>query len=122
MSTPKKTRKPTAPKPRAGAPESRQTKETFSRRTRPPGEVGLANETRPGLGTRHDEPFPGEPSTAQPAPPPAKAEGDTVAQHQHSGVEPNDKPLPREPQEQASDSWAHEAERSTGVSGHTSYT
>jgi hypothetical protein len=121
MSTPKKTRKPTAPKPRAGAPESGQTKETFPRRKAPPGEVGLANETRPGLGTRFNEPFPGEPHGGQPPPGAEPQEGDTVAQHQHSSIEPNDKPLPREPQEQAPDSWAHEAERSTGVSGHTSY-
>jgi len=45
-----------------------------------------------------------------------------VAQKQHSGREPNDKPLPKSPQEQRPDTWAQEAERSTSVSGHTSST
>jgi hypothetical protein len=92
---------------RSGAPESAASNETFPRRTDPPGEAGLANETRPGLGTRRDEPFPGEPPRAE--------EG--VADPE-SSREPNDKPVPREPQEQMPDSWAHEAERQTGVSGH----
>lgn len=106
-----------APQRRSGAPESRQSKETFPARTAPPGEVGLANETRPGLGTRRDEPFPGEPPHA-PAEKPGDAGEDNVARHQHSSIEPNDKPLPREPREQGPDSWAHEEEHDTGVSGH----
>ncbi len=104
-------------KKRPGRPESRPSRETFPRRTDPPGTVGLANETRPGLGTRRDEPFPGE-SEKPVEKRTEKEETPTVAQRQRSSREPNDKPLPRDPQEQRPDTWAHEAERSTGVSGH----
>lgn len=104
------------PKRRSGAPESKQSNETFPRRTEPPGQAGLANEGRPGLGTRRNEPFPGDPGQAPEASSDAEAK-DTVAQRQRSSREPNDKPLPKKPQEQGSDTWAHEAERSTGVSG-----
>lgn len=112
--------KPSTSKRPAGGSESPQSRKTFARRTKPPGEVGLANETRPGLGTRFNEPFPGEPPLSASAGVVENSGEQTVAQRQHSSIEPNDKPLPREPQEQRPDSWAHEAERSTGVSGHTS--
>ena len=101
-------------KRRTGAPESRQSNETFPRRTDPPGKAGLANETRPGLGTRGTDVSPdANPGDAK------LPKGETVAQRQRSSREPNDKPLPRDPQEQRPDTWAHEAERSTGVSGHS---
>lgn len=105
--------------PRRG-PSPGQEETELHRRTDPPGVVGLGNEARPGLGTRANEPFPGEPDTepANEAETPAEGEGGNVAQRQHSGVEPNDKPVPREPREQQPDTWDHEEERSTGVSGH----
>lgn len=102
---------------RAGLPESPQSEETFPHRTEPPGQAGLANEARPGLGTRRDEPFPGEPRHTPPADSGEEAE-DNVSRHQHSSREPNDKPLPRDPREQMPDSWNHEEERDTGASGH----
>lgn len=118
-----KSNRPTTEKRRTGAPESPQSNETFKRRSIPPSQAGLANETRPGLGTRAKKPFPGEPGDE----PKEGSSGDklaknNVAKRQHSSREPNDKPLPREPQEQRPDTWAHEAERSTGVSGHSSGT
>lgn len=100
-----------------GAPESRQSNETFPRRTAPPGASGLANEARPGLGTRRDETAPVETPKEETS---NKVSGEgNVSKRQRSSLEPNDKPLPKDPQEQPPDSWAHEAERSTGVSGHT---
>lgn len=106
---------------RSGASESPASNKTFKRRTKPPGQAGLANETRPGLGTRGNEPFPGKPEGDDASQDGKLAKGN-VAKHQRSGREPNDKPLPRVPQEQRPDTWAHEAERSTGVSGHSSST
>lgn len=102
---------------RSGRPESEGSKDSFSHRTDPPGAAGLANEARPGLGTRHDEPFPGEPGEAQPAESEPESP-DSVAARQRSGREPNDRPLPRDPQEEPADSWSQDEERSTGVSGH----
>src|SRR3954468_14021152 len=40
---------------RPGRPESPQSNATFPKRSEKPGEAGLANEARPGLGTRQDE-------------------------------------------------------------------
>ena len=77
----------------------------------------MANEARPGLGTRANDPFPGE--TGKKRPLTDETRKGSVADHQRSGREPNDKPLPRDPQEQRPDTWAQEAERSTGVSGHS---
>lgn len=105
---------------RSSAPESPASNETFPRRTDPPGKAGLANEARPGLGTRSDEPFPGEPGVKPVEGAEPKETQGNLAKRQRSGREPNDKPIPRDPQEQQPDTWAHEAERSTGVSGHTS--
>lgn len=103
-----------------GAKEPAASRKTFGRRTEQPGRAGLANEARPGLGTRRDAPFPGEPGVNKS--PRSKrsrrAANQSIADRQHSGHEPNDQPLPRTPREQAPDTWAHEEERSTGVSGH----
>ncbi|PTX92475.1 hypothetical protein DB354_14160 [Opitutus sp. ER46] len=73
------------------------------------------------MGTRRDDPFPGEPASgASPVARPPTKKGKSVAERQRSSREPNDQPLPRDPVEQRSDTWAREAERSTGVSGHMS--
>lgn len=101
-------------KPATGQPESEESRETFPKRERRPGEVGLANEARPGLGTRSEE----EQVRNNPAVVPKRAKS--------APVDPNapkatpygyEEPRP-EPREQPSDSPEHEAERSTGVSGH----
>jgi hypothetical protein len=96
--------------------ESAASIETFPKRRKKPGEVGLANEVRPGLGTRA--------KTGQ-------SKG-SKAGTKSAGLVRYDKeplgrvaPLPpakprRAPREQAPDSLAHELERDTGVSGHTS--
>src|SRR4051812_37492978 len=41
-----------------GAPESQASRQSFPERTKRPGSVGLANEARPGLGTRAANPDP----------------------------------------------------------------
>ena len=94
---------------RPGAHESRESIETFPLRTKRPGEVGLANEARPGRGTRADR------------------EGQAqIVEIDVADVEglPNLIPLPpetrHEPAEQDSDSLAQELQRDTGVSGHSS--
>src|SRR5688572_21137583 len=46
--------KSAAPGSKRGKPESPESRETFPHRTDKPGQVGLANEARPGLGTRAD--------------------------------------------------------------------
>ncbi|HVS53190.1 MAG TPA: hypothetical protein VHD62_12610 [Opitutaceae bacterium] len=82
--------------PGAVAPESTASNETFPERTRRPGTAGLANDARPGLGTRRessDEPVDTEPiKYRQPRP---------------------------APREQNSQSLAQEEQRDTGVSGHS---
>ena len=99
---------------KGGAPESRESRETFPERTRKPGSVGLANEARPGLGTRSDDPDP----QSVPAEPPKEARSKSKPKATKRGYE---EPRP-EPREQAPDTMAHEQERSTGVSGHTGMT
>lgn len=74
-----------------------------------PGQVGLANEARPGLGTRADDPQPAAASET-----PEEAESLTKPRATRLGYE---EPRP-EPREQDPNSFAHEEERSTGVSGH----
>ncbi len=69
-----------------------------AQRRRRPGEVGLANEARPGLGTRAAGREAGAPAGG-------------------AAIPPVRRPAPRE---QDSDSLAQEMQRSTGVSGHTS--
>lgn len=97
-----------------GQPESAESKETFAQRERKPGDAGLANEARPGLGTRADEG--------------ASAGDDRLkGRRRRTRTEDTGKPKatpygyeePRpEPREQAPDTLAHEQERSTGTSGH----
>jgi hypothetical protein len=93
---------------RGGRPESPQSNETFPHRRERPGESGLANEVRPGLGTRGDK-------NLNPA---KSAAGKTAMDHDPLG---RNAPIPkREPRDQKPDTPAHQAERDTGVTGHTS--
>jgi hypothetical protein len=96
-----------------GQPESPESRETFAKREQRPGEVGLANEARPGLGTRsEDELSRNNPAEAEPgAVKGARKLGKPKATRY--GYE---EPRP-EPREQAPNSLAHEEERSTGASG-----
>ena len=94
-----------------GKPESPGSRETFPERTRKPDDVGLANEARPGLGSRSENQ--NEPRPAS-APPEAKFPGKPKATP-HAYEEP--RPAPRD---QPPDTRAHEEERSTGVSGQSS--
>lgn len=97
---------------KGGAPETAASQKTFPERTeRPEHGAGLANEARPGLGTRADE---AAPSADAPGPdnfPDAKSSAKPRATRY--GYE---KPRPS-PREQAPDSMAHEIERQTGASG-----
>lgn len=99
-----------------GSPESRESIETFPLRTKPPGKVGLANEVRPGLGTRAVDAKTGQ------------SLGDSKKPASDGSTKDNrnlDQPLrqppaePHEPSEQDSDSLAQEQQRSSGVSGHS---
>lgn len=86
--------------------ESRPSRETFPRRTERPGEAGLANEARPGLGSRGE------------SPPAKKAKSSAGPAHDRDPLG-RDKPIVRPaPREQKPDSMARELERDTGVSGH----
>lgn len=82
------------------------------RRKPMPGDVGLANEPRPGLGTRRNDTDPIRPL-------------EDVADDAGANSKPKatkrayEEPRP-DPREQASDSLAHDEERSTGVSGQSS--
>jgi hypothetical protein len=82
--------------------------------TRQPRHVGLANESRPGLGTRTDDPNP-------------RAMSDDSSIDADSNAAPRatlhgyEEPRP-EPREQSFDPKSQEEERSTGVSGHTGST
>jgi hypothetical protein len=97
--------------PRGGAPESPASRETFPERTKKPGSAGLANEARPGLGSRADE---GDPA-AGPTKPPKEAKSNSAPKATRYGYE---EPRP-EPRDQPPDSLAHEQERQSGVSGHS---
>jgi hypothetical protein len=99
---------------KGGAPESRGSRETFPKRTKKPGSAGLANEVRPGLGTRADY---ADPSPI-PDQPPKEATSKSKPEATPRGYEEPRK----EPREQPPDSLAHEQERSTGVSGHSGNT
>jgi|SRR5215216_4770163 len=92
-----------------GAPESPGSLETFPERTKRPGQVGLANEARPGLGTRSDDESKGD----QPLPPDANDTSESATKIQPP---PTRRP---EPVEQDPDSRQHDLERDTGVSGHS---
>lgn len=97
---------PANPDLRKGRPESQESKETFPQRTAPPGEAGLANEARPGLGSRGPS-EPGAPASGKPVPQDAEPQGRNA-------------PLPpRQPREQKSHSIAAEEERDTSASGQT---
>jgi hypothetical protein len=100
------------------ARESAASRETFPKRRKKPGEVGLANEVRPGLGTRAKT----GPSKDTKAGSKTRSSGSVRYDKEPLG---RVAPLPplkprRAPREQASDSFAHEMERDTGVSGHSS--
>lgn len=101
-------------KPATGQPESPESRETFVKREQRPGEVGLANEVRPGLGTRSQaETVRNNPAAApKPARPVVDPNQPKATRYGY------DEPRP-EPREQPADSPEHEAERSTGVSGHS---
>jgi hypothetical protein len=94
-----------AKNPASGAPESPQSKETFPKRTERPGDAGLANEVRPGLGTRGA-------ATAAP-------QNKSAPHEDHEPLGRNAPLPPREPREQKPNSLAREQERDTGVSGHS---
>jgi hypothetical protein len=106
-----KNKNPDPNAPHGGAPESAPSRKTFPERTKKPGRVGLANEARPGLGTRADDADPAD----IPAHPPKEAASRSKPKATPHGYE---EPTP-EPREQPSDSLAHEQERQTGVSGHS---
>lgn len=96
-----------------GAPETEESRKTFPKRQQKPGAAGLANEARPGLGTRADDP---DPSSNQDGPDQSDSDADSKPKATPRGYE---EPRP-EPREQPPDSWAHEQERSTGASGQSS--
>src|SRR4051812_18072030 len=60
MNTPKAKNKTVRSGQHPGEPESPATLATFPQRTKRPGQVGLANEARPGLGTRAADENPDE--------------------------------------------------------------
>ena len=97
-----------------GLPESPESKETFAQREKKPGEAGLANEARPGLGTRADEPATTPTDRAK-----SRARRSAKDDTGKPKATPYGYEEPRpEPREQAPDTLAHEQERSTGTSGH----
>ncbi len=100
-----------------GQPESPQSRETFAQREKRPGEVGLANEARPGLGTRADDTE--KPAVVEASPRSKRRPRRAFDDNSQPRATPYayDEPRP-EPREQAPDSMAHEQERSTGASGH----
>ena len=81
-----------------------------SQRAKKPGNGGLANEPRPGLGSRGDYADPA-PIPTEPLPEAKSASKPEATKHGYEEPRP-------EPREQPPDSLAHEQERSTGVSGH----
>ena len=99
---------------KGSASESHASRATAKKRAKKPGSVGLANEARPGLGTRADD---GR-KRARPDAPMKEAKSRSKPEATRHGYE---EPRP-EPREQASDSMAHEEERSTGESGHSGIT
>lgn len=112
---------------KAGSRESKSSRETFAQRTKAPGEVGLANEARPGRGTRAKtaagKDGAGKTKKKKPGATSKPARRKSVA-HDHEPlgrVAPLPPAKPRAtPREQPSNSLAHEQERDTGVSGHMS--
>lgn len=98
-----------------GRPESPASRETFAQREKKPGHVGLANEARPGLGSRGDE----DARRNDPAAERERVDRPLVKQGGKPKATPYgySEPTP-EPREQSPNSLAHEEERSTGASGH----
>src|SRR5687768_9432062 len=86
-----------------GAPESKESRQTFPKRQQKPGEVGLANEARPGLGTRGDEADPSKAEGKPGSPADSAADSGRPQATKHGYEEP--RPAPRE---QPPDSLAHE--------------
>ena len=114
-------KKHVAPAPVAGSTQATRGKsatevpkspESSAKGTRKPREMGLANEARPGLGTRADNP---DPAAIPDASPKEAKSGSKPKATKHGYEEPR-----AEPREQPSDSRAHDEERSTGVSGQSS--
>ena len=96
------------------APKKPESRATSRKRTERPGSAGLANEARPGLGSRGDY---ADPSPIPTTPPPEATSASKPEATKHGYEEPRP-----EPREQPPDSLAHEQERSTGVSGHSGNT
>jgi hypothetical protein len=96
-------------------PESSESPETVSERTKPPGAAGLANEARPGLGTRASEPAPESPKPVRTVDKSGKESAPRITRNSYEEPRPD-------PREQPSDSLEHDEERSTGVSGHSGNT
>ena len=92
-----------------------------AQRTKLPGDAGLANEQRPGLGTRAKKTPQAKPAKKTAARKPAKSKR-TPSDREPLG---RDAPLPpakprSAPRENPSDTFSREQERDTGVSGHMS--
>jgi hypothetical protein len=106
----------------SGQPRDESTQSGAQRneqRTQRPGETGLANENRPGLGTRADPTSNQQEKQGQGGA--AKQPGKDGAKGGSRTVDPNaGKPRPAAPQEQRSDSKQQEEQRSTGMSGQSS--
>jgi hypothetical protein len=98
---------------RPGAQESSESIATFPLHKKRPGQAGLANEVRPGLGTRGTD---ADPRENEPA------ERGVASNAKKRRLADTPLPIPPErqsaPSEQDSDSLAQQQQRSTGVSGH----
>jgi len=102
-------------KPETGQPESAESRETFAKREKRPGQVGLANEARPGLGTRaEDEEARNDPAeTREMVDKPLVKDSGKPKATRYGYSEPRP-----EPREQNPNALATELERQTGASGH----
>ena len=98
-----------------GAHESTASQESFSQRTKRPGQVGLANEARPGLVSRAAGQKDSDSETARVL----EIDVTDVASLESLPQPPERRP---DPVEQDPDSLAHQWERETGVSGRSSGT
>jgi hypothetical protein len=92
--------------------KSAKARKATPRRKQKPGDVGLANEPRPGLGARRNDADPVR-ALEDVADDPADSSEPKATKHGYEEPRPD-------PREQAPDSLAHDEERSTGVSGHSS--
>jgi hypothetical protein len=97
---------------RERARESKPSRETSPKRTQKPGEVGLANEVRPGLGTRTKTKSSNAPVVQR------KTKTDREPLGRVAPLPPSKRRS--SPREQPSDAFARELEHDTGVSGHAS--